>query len=168
MDERRAALSKGGREPLGRCARDIRRADPRVRAARDSPPAGARRLRLPILVNSIGGSTVDAMAMGRLIRANHLAVAVAMTKIDPCAPGAKDCGPARGEAVSFGAECASACPLLLAGGVERYASPLAFIGVHQITQVVRNEIVFAALRRTSSREAIPMIVRPRPKHAMAA
>ncbi len=91
--------------------------------------------RLPIFINSAGGSVDAAMAMGRLIRAKRLAVVVAHTEIAPCA-AATTCGEARGAAVSWGAYCASACTLVLAGGVERYVSPLAFVGVHQLTELV--------------------------------
>lgn len=92
--------------------------------------------RLPIFVNSAGGSVRDAMAMGRLIRAKRLAVVVAHTTIAPCPASAEDCGEARGSAESWGAYCASACTLVLAGGIERYVSPLSLIGVHQMTEVV--------------------------------
>jgi hypothetical protein len=99
--------------------------------------------RLPIFINSPGGSTDDAMAMGRLIRAKRLAVAVASTTIDACAranPGA--CGPTRGSADAYRAYCASACSFVLAGGVERYASPLSRIGVHQtVTYLTQTRIV---------------------------
>jgi hypothetical protein len=92
--------------------------------------------RLPIFINSAGGSVQDAMAMGRLIRAKNLAVVVAHSAIAPCPASATSCGEARGSAESLGAYCASACTLVLAGGVERYVSPLSFVGVHQLTQVV--------------------------------
>lgn len=104
--------------------------------------------RLPIFVNSPGGSVADALAMGRLIRAKHLSVAVAHTEIAPCeparpvkgakpsAPNASDCAIPAGAAVAADAFCASACPLVLAGGVERYVSPLGRVGVHQITMFV--------------------------------
>ena len=93
--------------------------------------------RLPIVINSAGGAVEDAMAMGRLIRAKRLAVVVAHTTLAPCAKGAKTCGEAKGVADSRGAYCASACTLALAGGVERYISPQSFIGVHQMTEVIR-------------------------------
>ena len=38
---------------------------------------------------------------------------------------------------SRGAYCASACTLALAGGVERYISPQSYIGVHQMTEVIK-------------------------------
>jgi hypothetical protein len=97
--------------------------------------AGGRRL--PIVINSAGGSVEDAMAMGRLIRAKRLAVVVAHTTLAPCPEGAKTCGEAKGVADSRGAYCASACTLALAGGVERYVSPQSYIGVHQMTEVIR-------------------------------
>ncbi len=93
---------------------------------------GARRL--PIIVNSLGGSVPDAIAMGRLIRADGLAVVVGRTVPDPCPAGSTICRGARGDALTAGAVCASACPLLLAGGVERYASRRGNIGVHQPTE----------------------------------
>ena len=48
--------------------------------------------RLPIFINSAGGSVKDAMAMGRLIRDKNLAVVVAHTAVAPC--------PARGSSTS--------------------------------------------------------------------
>ena len=93
--------------------------------------------RLPIAINSAGGAVNDAMAMGRLIRAKHLAVIVAHTTLAPCAKGAKTCNDAKGAADSHGAYCASACTLALAGGVERYVSPQSYVGVHQMTEVIQ-------------------------------
>jgi hypothetical protein len=93
--------------------------------------------RLPIVINSAGGAVDDAMAMGRLIRAKHLVVVVAHTTLAPCAKGAKTCGVIKGVADSRGAYCASACTLALAGGVERYISPQSYIGVHQMTEVIK-------------------------------
>ena len=43
----------------------------------------------------------------------------------------------------------SACPLTLAGGVERVSSPLSFIGVHQITRFYQKyEIRYETVYRT--------------------
>jgi hypothetical protein len=94
--------------------------------------AGLAGRRLPILINSPGGSTADAMAMGRLIRAQRLVVAVAHTELSPCAGGAAACAAAPGKANVYRALCVSACTLVLAGGVERYTSARSSIGVHQI------------------------------------
>jgi hypothetical protein len=92
--------------------------------------------RLPILIHSPGGSVADAGAMGELIRAKGLAVAVARTLITNCPEASPKCPDGPGTALTGGAICASACVLVLAGGVERLAAPSARIGVHQITTVV--------------------------------
>jgi hypothetical protein len=92
--------------------------------------------RLPILIHSPGGSVADAGAMGELIRAKGLAVAVARTLITNCPEASPKCPDGPGTAITGGAICASACVLVLAGGVERLAGPSARIGVHQITTVV--------------------------------
>lgn len=93
--------------------------------------------RLPILIHSPGGSVADAMAMGELIRAKGLAIAVARTLITNCPERAPRCPSGPGRAMTGGAMCASACVLVLAGGVERLVGPVALVGVHQITTVVR-------------------------------
>ncbi|MCO5064373.1 MAG: hypothetical protein M9924_08135 [Rhizobiaceae bacterium] len=61
-----------------------------------------------VSLNSPGGSLDEAMAMGKLLRESGLATEV-----------------------PDGAVCASACPLLFAGGVARSAGQRAAIGVHQ-------------------------------------
>ena len=93
--------------------------------------------RLPILIHSPGGSVSDAMAMGELIRARGLAVAVARTLIANCPERAPRCASGPGSAMTGGARCASACVLVLAGGVERLVGPVPLVGVHQITTMVR-------------------------------
>jgi hypothetical protein len=62
-----------------------------------------------VQLNSPGGSVEDALAMSKLIRERKLTTKVA----------------ARGL-------CASSCPLVLAGGIERLAETDAVIGVHQV------------------------------------
>jgi len=93
--------------------------------------------RLPILIHSPGGSVTDAIAMGKLIRAKGLAVAVARTLVRNCPETAPRCPDGPGVAITGGAICASACALVLAGGVERLVGPAPLVGVHQITTVVR-------------------------------
>lgn len=61
-----------------------------------------------VTLNSPGGSLDDAMLISSLIREYGLA-----TKVED------------------GAVCASSCPLIMAGGLERMASPQAAIGLHQ-------------------------------------
>jgi hypothetical protein len=65
-----------------------------------------------VVLNSPGGSVNDALAMGRLIREKKFA-----TEVEP------------------GKYCASSCPLVFAGGVERRAGANAAIGVHQVAAV---------------------------------
>jgi hypothetical protein len=62
-----------------------------------------------VVLNSPGGSVTDALAMGRLIRDRKFATEV-----------------------EAGKYCASSCPLVFAGGVERRAGTRAAIGVHQV------------------------------------
>jgi hypothetical protein len=62
-----------------------------------------------VVLNSPGGSVADALAMGRLIRDRKFATEV-----------------------EAGKYCASSCPLVFAGGLERRAGNKAAIGVHQV------------------------------------
>ncbi|NOJ40235.1 COG3904 family protein [Bradyrhizobium australiense] len=62
-----------------------------------------------VVLNSPGGSVSDALAMGRLIRERNFA-----TEIEA------------------GKYCASSCPLVFAGGVERRVGDKAIVGVHQV------------------------------------
>lgn len=68
-----------------------------------------------IVLHSPGGSVQDALEMGRLIRGKNFATEV-----------------------ENGHYCASSCPLVFAGGVERRAGDKAAIGVHQVTAVGRD------------------------------
>jgi hypothetical protein len=65
-----------------------------------------------VVLNSPGGSVIEALAIGRLIRARKFA-----TEIEA------------------GKYCASSCPLVFAGGVERRAGDRATIGVHQVAAI---------------------------------
>ncbi len=65
-----------------------------------------------VVLNSPGGSVTDALAMGRLIREKKFATEV-----------------------ETGKYCASSCPLVFAGGVERRAGDKAAIGVHQVAAI---------------------------------
>ncbi len=110
--------------------------------------AGLGGRRLPVLISSHGGSLRDALEMGALIRARGLAVAVARTLIANCPSRARACDGARGQAIVGGAVCASACPLVLAGGVSRLVGPTPLVGVHQITTVVKETEGVEGLTRT--------------------
>lgn len=63
-----------------------------------------------VVLHSPGGSVQDALRIGRLIRERKFSTEVA-----------------------DGSYCASSCPLIFAGGVERTAGPKAAIGVHQVS-----------------------------------
>ena len=90
--------------------------------------------RLPVVVNSPGGDVDAALAMGRAIRAAGLDVVVAQVPRDG--------------AVAFGgAICSSACTLILAGGVRRFAAPDARIGVHSMRQSETERVVERIYRR---------------------
>jgi hypothetical protein len=65
-----------------------------------------------VALNSPGGSVADALTMGRLIRERKFATEV-----------------------EAGKYCASSCPLVFAGGVERRAGDKATIGVHQVAAI---------------------------------
>ena len=65
-----------------------------------------------VVLNSPGGSVTDALAMGRLIREKKFATEVEAKKY-----------------------CASSCPLVFAGGIERRAGDKAAIGVHQVAAI---------------------------------
>jgi hypothetical protein len=95
--------------------------------------------RPPVLIHSGGGSVEDAIAVGRLIRAKGLDVAVAKTDFAPCAPADTACrkkiakGGLIGTPKAYLSICASACPLIVAGGTRRYVGSWALLGVHQIS-----------------------------------
>lgn len=63
-----------------------------------------------VVLHSPGGSVQDALTIGRLIRERQF-----------------------NTEVRDGRYCASSCPLIFAGGVERLAGPKAAIGVHQVS-----------------------------------
>jgi len=63
-----------------------------------------------VVLHSPGGSVQDALKIGRLIRERQF-----------------------NTEVGDGRYCASSCPLIFAGGVERLAGPKAAIGVHQVS-----------------------------------
>jgi hypothetical protein len=65
-----------------------------------------------VVLNSPGGSVTDALTMGRLIRERKFTTEV-----------------------EAGKYCASSCPLVFAGGIERRAGERAMIGVHQVAAI---------------------------------
>ena len=104
--------------------------------------------RLPVLISSRGGSVRDALTMGAMIRARGLAVAVARTLFANCPERARACPDPRGQAIAGGAVCASACPLILAGGVVRLVGPAPLVGVHEITTIMKETEGVEGLTKT--------------------
>ena len=93
--------------------------------------------RLPLFINSGGGSIEAAIAIGNLLRDRKMDVSVTRTEFEPCAGSAKECAAGgkstpRGKPNSYNAYCASACTLVLAAGVKRLSSLSSRVGVHQI------------------------------------
>ena len=110
-----------------------------------STPASFRRVfklmgnrKLPIFIHSGGGSVEAAEEIGRDIRKRGLDVAVVRTVFGDCAETDKTCNAklkadgASGRPEPVYAICASACPIILAGGVRRLAANWSHIGLHQI------------------------------------
>ncbi|WP_141246161.1 hypothetical protein [Mesorhizobium sp. WSM3859] len=91
--------------------------------------------KLPLLLNSQGGETEPAMALGYMIRASGLDTMVAKTVFSECEPDTNACGRGGlrfGVANPIGAVCSSACTMVLASGVRRLADSRAFVGIHRI------------------------------------
>ncbi|PLP61029.1 hypothetical protein CYK37_01655 [Mesorhizobium loti] len=100
--------------------------------------------RLPVIITSPGGSVPAAMEIGDLIRINKLDVGVGRTVLMECGKGNTACSSEKergalhlGAVSTLGGYCASACPLILAGGVNRLAGPSAMVGLHQVTTTSR-------------------------------
>src|SRR5262245_27206226 len=99
--------------------------------------------KLPIFIDSLGGSIVEAFAIGRLIRTKDLTVAVTATTFTPCAPKELACRKTKagGELLALAqpymSKCGSACVFILAGGTRRLVGKGAYVGVHQGIKIER-------------------------------
>ncbi len=110
----------------------------------DTTPATFRKVladvgkrRLPLFINSGGGSIEAAIAVGAMLRDRKMDVSVTRTEFEPCTGKATECANSnrslpRGRPNSYNAYCASACTLVLAAGVKRLSSLASHVGVHQI------------------------------------
>ncbi|MDZ4843191.1 MAG: hypothetical protein SH859_13785 [Hyphomicrobium aestuarii] len=108
-----------------------------------SSPARLKRIlarlqgrKLPIFINSPGGSVDDSIEMARTIRTKRLDVVVARTEYVACPAGNPACKELKARDIRLGqpaalARCASSCPFVLAGGVRRLVGPGAYVGVHR-------------------------------------
>lgn len=104
------------------------------------------RQRLPVVISSPGGNVDAALKLARMIRKRGLDTAVGNALLIGCAPELKDCLKTQKEGgvylgVIMPGVCNSACPLVLAGGINRLASENSFVGLHQITTVYTKENV---------------------------
>lgn len=104
--------------------------------------------KLPLFINSPGGSVDDAISLAGIIRARGIDVVVARTDLQHCAPNDANCNELKAKSVRLGsptglARCASSCPFVLAGGVRRMVGSGAYVGVHRaatyriVTRVMR-------------------------------
>ena len=93
--------------------------------------------KLPVLIDSAGGSVESAFEIGRMIRAKGLDVAVARTSFAPCADADDACRAIKASIVKSPldgrSKCASSCVFILAAGAHRYVGPQSLVGVHRIT-----------------------------------
>jgi len=130
--------------------------------------------RLPVVISSRGGDLSSALAAGRLIHEKKLDVAVARTDFVGCDPAKADCladdGAYAGLSIDAGAECDSACALMLAGGVRRLVGPQArlslyLMGQRQVVKAYLEEMaigpgLFTAIeRRSVERQLEPDMMR---------
>ena len=94
--------------------------------------------KLPVLIESPGGSVEESLALGRLIRANGLDIAVSKTELQSCARNDAIClarkvrGIRTGKPNAYLAVCASACAFTLAGGNRRIVGQASLVGVHEV------------------------------------
>ena len=104
-----------------------------------------------VVLDSLGGSVLGAIALGREIRALNLTTMVGRVREQI----ARD-GHVRRAWVSPRAECQSMCPFVLLGGVKRYIPPEARVLVHQIWFGDRHDDAAAA---TYSAEDLVLVQR---------
>ncbi len=100
---------------------------------------------LPVILDSGGGSVEAALSIGKMVREHQLDVIVGSTSLSTCSSSVTDCSvkhrdgePYLGYQVIWSGTCASACPIILAGGVRRMAFGDA-IGAHQVVETRRRE-----------------------------
>ena len=102
--------------------------------------ADPARRKLPLILNSGGGSIYAAVAMGRMIRKYKMDTGVGQTLFTHCQKTGPQTGACKSDGLLQGAEgvafpnrayCASACPLVLLGGIHRVVDPVSFVGVHE-------------------------------------
>lgn len=94
--------------------------------------------KLPILIESPGGTVEESLVLGRLIRASGFEIVVAKTELQTCARSDAIClarkvrGIRTGKPNAYLAVCASACAFTLAGGTRRIVGRTSLVGVHEV------------------------------------
>ncbi|HEX5959039.1 MAG TPA: hypothetical protein VFY92_10360 [Hyphomicrobiaceae bacterium] len=112
--------------------------------------------KVPLLIDSGGGSVSEAFEIGRMLRARGLDVAVGGTVLAPCGHTDSACRRGHSHKARAGlpqsdlSKCASACAFILAAGARRLVGPTAFVGVHRI----RTFRVMLAYRPASSARVV--------------
>ncbi len=101
---------------------------------------------LPIYLASPGGNLDQALAMGAMLRERRATARVGRTVVNDCCFEAQDSlaclklkragRELRGDLVTRGANCNSACPYLLLGATRREVAPDALLAVHSAKVVV--------------------------------
>lgn len=98
--------------------------------------------KLPILVDSVGGSVDPSFSIARMIRAKGLDVVVTKTVLaPPCAPTDAECRKLKAKGIELGrpeakiSKCASSCAFILAGGVRRFVGAWTVVGLHEIKSI---------------------------------
>ena len=102
--------------------------------------ADPEKRKLPLILNSGGGSVEAAVAMGRLIRKYKMDTGVGQTLFTRCSKKDPQTGKCVSDSVLQDAEgvaypnrayCVSACPLVLLGGLHRVVDAASFVGLHE-------------------------------------
>ena len=115
----------------------------RLRKALDA--LGPRKI--PLLIHCNGGLVEEALEMGEMVREKGLQVGVARTTVAQCVDPA-GCPDVRGSFATLDATSFSACTLVLAGGIGRFATPLTQVGVHQMRNAASRTVVERLYRDT--------------------
>jgi Tfp pilus assembly protein PilF len=95
--------------------------------------------KLPIFIDSGGGTVADGYEIGRMVRIKGLDVFVTKTEFTcpandaTCKDGKVKSGQIFGQPKPHLAKCASSCAFILASGIKRYVGKSSQVGVHQIT-----------------------------------
>ncbi|MGN6571024.1 MAG: tetratricopeptide repeat protein [Pseudolabrys sp.] len=115
--------------------------------------------KLPIVINSAGGSLADAFAMGKLMRARGMTIRIAATEPDGCAGDRKACREKLHAATPVTARlrvqraiCNSACVYALMGASHRQIPDGAVVGVHHPISPAPPKSTHASRARIDARE----------------